>query len=162
MFCLFEGPCFLGGKHFKQPSLPGWKVKDNCSLALTENDFKLFSIGHPVHYDILRRIQKSGFVIPDPSGTVHRNASVIIQESQRWIHGNTVINIFIHGKLSSNNRLMVAPSLKQLRQICLHCVEIVLLVKPVILECFDAFFQRETTGYWQYVLWLSFFVSRRK
>lgn len=35
---------------------------------------------------------------------------------------------------------MVATSLKQLRQICFHCVEIVLLVKPVILECFDAFF----------------------
>lgn len=52
----FEGPCFLGGKHFKQPSLPGWKVKDKCRLALTENDFKLFSIGHSVHYDILRRL----------------------------------------------------------------------------------------------------------
>ena len=35
---------------------------------------------------------------------------------------------------------MVATSLKQPRQICLHCVEIVLLVKPLILEYFDAFF----------------------
>lgn len=36
---------------------------------------------------------------------------------------------------------MVATSLKQLCQICFHCVEIVLLVKPVILECFDAMFK---------------------
>ena len=38
---------------------------------------------------------------------------------------------------------MVATSLKQLCQICFHCVEIVLLVKPAILECFDTFFQTE-------------------
>ena len=36
---------------------------------------------------------------------------------------------------------MVATSLKQLCQICFHCVEFVLLVKPVILECFDALFK---------------------
>ena len=35
---------------------------------------------------------------------------------------------------------MVATSLKHLCQIYFHCVEIVLLVKPVILECFNAFF----------------------
>lgn len=36
---------------------------------------------------------------------------------------------------------MVATSLKQLCQICFHCFEIVLLVKPVTLERFDALFK---------------------
>ena len=122
----FWRPLFLRRKTFWTTFLPRMEMTCCLNWRITlvwrwENDFKLFSIGHSVHYDIWRRLQNSemwlwysGFLT-----IVHKKASLIIQQApviQKLDSAIHWINLKIKRDLPvSWGLIVILPSYRMLR-----------------------------------------------
>ena len=96
---------------------------------------------------------------------VHMNATVIMLESQQWIHGN-IVHMFIQAFLQTQCGKINETALTDLPSLCWDSGSPCWISDPRMLLmhwfCRCILPHGQKAGYWRYVLSFNLFLSRRK